>query len=55
MEDRSIDAWSTVGDEEDRDGISISMGLQEIEESRENTRIAYEHKTSGFRSMYVCT
>ena len=48
MEDRSIDAWSTVGDEEDRDGISISMDLQEIEEPRENTGITYEHQADGF-------
>ena len=27
MEDRSIDARSTMGDEENRDGISFSMGI----------------------------
>ena len=47
MEDRSADHWSTMGDEEDRDGISISMDLQEIEESRKNTGIVYEHQADG--------
>ena len=55
MEDCAIDAWSTVGDEENRDGISISMGLQEIEESGKSTRIACEHEANGFRSICECT
>ena len=55
MEDRSIDHWSIMGDEENRDGFPISMDLQEIEESRENTRIACEHEAIGFRSMHECT
>ena len=52
MEDRSIDDWSNVGDEENRDGFPISMDLQEIEESRENTGIVYEHQADGFRRIY---
>ena len=48
MEDRSTDHRSTMGVEEDSDGISISMDLQEIEESRENTGIVYEHQADGF-------
>ena len=55
MEDRSIDDRSTVGDEENRDGFPISMDLQEIEESSENTRIACEHEANGFRSIYEFT
>ena len=37
-----------MGDEEDGDGISISMDSQEIEESRENTGIVHEHQADGF-------
>ena len=51
MEDRSIDAWSTMGDKENRDGFPISMDLSETEESRKNTRIACS-KAIGFRSMH---
>ena len=54
MEDRSIDDWSNVGDDENRDGFPISMDLQEIEESRKNTRVACGHEAIGFRSMHEC-
>ena len=49
MEDRSIDHWSIMGDEEDGDGISISMDSEEIEESGKNAEIVYECQADGFR------
>ena len=54
MEDRSIDDWSTMGDDENRGKFPVSMDPQEIEESRENPRIACEHEAIGFRSMHGC-
>ena len=51
MEDCSIDSWSIVGDEENRDGISSSMGFEETEESGKNTGIA-DHEAFRFWTMH---